>query len=150
MTLSPPSRNRLLLQHAILRLDALHNANKERMCKHIRIRHSTIQFAPDVLDDLEWVGNLSGPLLLNNNLLIRRDKSYVLSNGCMVAHKWMRYTVEPFDVPSRILLQLGLDIVVLPQNPLRQVTPHHFFAGYDPSGVPAYVLKRREVSPILV
>jgi len=44
----------------------------------------------------------------------------------------------------------GLNIAVLPQNPLRQVTHHLLFAGYDPFGVPAHVLKRRHVSSALV
>jgi hypothetical protein len=102
MAHSPPPRNRILLQHAILRLDALHNTDNERILKHIRNPHSTIHSAPDVLDDLEWVGNLSDPLLLNNNLIVRRDISCVLNNGRMVAHNRMGYTVEPFDVPPRI------------------------------------------------
>jgi hypothetical protein len=44
----------------------------------------------------------------------------------------------------------GLDIVVLPQNLLRQVTTHPVFVGHDTSGVPTYVLKRCHVSSSLV
>jgi len=44
----------------------------------------------------------------------------------------------------------GLNISVLPQNPLRQVTHHLLFADHDSSGVPAHVLKRRHVSSALV
>jgi len=44
----------------------------------------------------------------------------------------------------------GLNVAVLPQNPLRHVTHHPYFAGHDPSGVPSYVLKRRHVSSVLV
>jgi len=44
----------------------------------------------------------------------------------------------------------GLNIVVLPQNPPWQVTHHPSFVGYDPSRVPAYVLKRRHDSLVLV
>jgi len=44
----------------------------------------------------------------------------------------------------------NLNIVVLPQNPLRQVTHHLLFIGHDPSGVPAHVLKRHHVSSALV
>jgi len=44
----------------------------------------------------------------------------------------------------------GLNISVLPQSPLGQVTHHLFFAGHDPSGVPAHVLKRCHVSSVLV
>jgi len=43
-----------------------------------------------------------------------------------------------------------MNIVVVPQNSLRQVTHHLLFADHDPSGVPAYVLKRRDVSLVLV
>jgi len=44
----------------------------------------------------------------------------------------------------------GLNISVLPKNPLWQVTHHPLFAGHDPSGVPANVLKRCHVSSVLV
>ena len=37
----------------------------------------------------------------------------------------------------------GLNISILPQNPLRQVTTHPGFTDHDPFGVPSYVLKRR-------
>jgi len=43
-----------------------------------------------------------------------------------------------------------LKISVLPHNPLGQVTHHLLFPSHDPSGVPAHVLKRRHVSPVLV
>jgi hypothetical protein len=44
----------------------------------------------------------------------------------------------------------GLYIVVLPQNPLWKVTHHPVFVGHDPSRVPAYVMKWRHVSSVLV
>jgi len=44
----------------------------------------------------------------------------------------------------------GLNMVLLPQNPLRKLTHHPGFTYHDPSRVPAYVLKRRVVSPSLV
>ena len=43
-----------------------------------------------------------------------------------------------------------LDILVLPKNPLWQVADHPVSASHDPSGVPAYVLKGRDVSSPLV
>jgi len=43
-----------------------------------------------------------------------------------------------------------LNMFVLPQNLLRQVTHHPLFAGHDPSRVPAHVLKRCHVSSVLV
>jgi len=108
MTPSPPPRNRLLLHNYILWPNALHNADKERMCKHIRMRHSTIHSAPDVVNDLEWVGKLSGPLLLNNNLFVRRDMSCVLNNRRRLSEHRVRYTIEPFDVLFRILPRFHL------------------------------------------
>jgi len=44
----------------------------------------------------------------------------------------------------------NLDIAVLPQNPLRQVTAHLGLVGHNQSRVPAYVMKRRKVSSSLV
>ncbi|AES64857.1 hypothetical protein MTR_2g031430 [Medicago truncatula] len=44
----------------------------------------------------------------------------------------------------------GLDIVVLPQNPLRKVMTHPGFTGHNPSRVPSYVMKRSQVSSSLV
>ena len=43
-----------------------------------------------------------------------------------------------------------LDIPVLPKSPLWQVMDPLVFVDHDPSGVPAYVLKGRDVSPSLV
>jgi len=43
-----------------------------------------------------------------------------------------------------------LDIPVLPKNPLWQVTDHPVGAGHDPFGVPAYILKGRDVPSSLV
>ena len=43
-----------------------------------------------------------------------------------------------------------LNMSVLPQHPLRQVTHHPLTVCHDPSGVPAHVLKRRHVSSVLV
>jgi len=93
MAHSLPLRNRLVLHNAILRPDVLHNVDKERMCKHIRMRHNTIHYALDVVNYLEWVGKLSSPLLLNNNLVVRREKSCVLSNMHMLIEHRVRYTV---------------------------------------------------------
>jgi len=66
------------------------------------MRHNTIHSTPDVFNNHEWVGNLSSPLLLNNNLLVRRDMIYVLSNGRRLAEHRMRYTVKPFALPLHI------------------------------------------------
>jgi len=55
--------------------------------------------ASDVVDDLEWIGRMSGPLLLNNNLLVDRSRNIVVRNGRRVDDERMGYTVEPFNVP---------------------------------------------------
>jgi len=50
-------------------------------------------------DDLQWIGRKSGPLLLNENLLVDRYGNHVLKNGSRADDKRMRYTVEPSHVP---------------------------------------------------
>jgi len=50
-------------------------------------------------DDLQWIGRMSDPLMLNNNLLVDRSGSYVLRNGSRADDKRMRYMVEPSHVP---------------------------------------------------
>jgi len=186
-TPTPPLRSRHLLKHAIIGPDALQNAEKKWIWKHMRNPHCTLHFDYDVVDDLEWVGRTSDPLLLNNNLLVYRSGNCVLKNGSRADHKRMGYTVEPFHVPlwmnpllalrdrltplllgkdMNIKLQEGrnhlrwlshrkrsrngLNIAVLPHNPFRQVMHHPGFASHGPSGVPTYVLKRRQVSSALV
>jgi len=62
--------------------------------KHIRMPHCTVHSGFDVVDDLVWVGRLSGPLLLNNNLLVGRDMtrmgiSCVVRNGRRGVHNRM-------------------------------------------------------------
>ena len=44
----------------------------------------------------------------------------------------------------------GLNIYVLPLNPLWQVTHYLLFVGHDPSGVPTHVLKRCHVTSVLI
>jgi len=102
MVPSPPLGNCLLLENVILRMDALQHTGKDRRQKHIRMFHCTLHAGSDVCNNLERVGNLSGTLLLNNNLLVRRSRSCVLSTGRRVTHNSMRYTVEPQHVPLLI------------------------------------------------
>jgi len=163
--------------------------------KHIRMPHCTVQYSSDVVDDLVWVRRIYGPLLLNKNLLVRRDRtrmgiSYVVRNGRRWVQDRMSYPNEPSHVPPKMsprltirnqishLLQAEdmqsklheslshilcrktqnvcrrsgpcLDIPVLPKNPLWQVTDPHVFVDHDPSRVPAYVLKGRNVSSSLI
>ena len=91
-TPTPPLRSRHLLHHAPLGLDALHQANNLlRIMKHIRILHCTVHSDSDVADDLVWVRGLSGPLLLNNNLLVRRDRTRIgISNVVMNGSRGFR------------------------------------------------------------
>ena len=81
--------------------------------ENTRNLHSTFHSASDAVDDLEWVGKLSDPLLLNNNLLVR-DMSCVVSNGHMRAHNRMGYNVEPFDIPHLMLPHLVLQDWITP------------------------------------
>ena len=42
-----------------------------------------------VVDDLQWIGRMSGPLLLNKNLLVDRSGNYILRNGSRADDKRM-------------------------------------------------------------
>ena len=53
----------------------------------------------DIADDLEWVGRMSGLLLIKNNLLVDRSGNYLLRNASRADDKRMSYFVEPCNVP---------------------------------------------------
>jgi len=83
------------------------------------------------------VRDLTTPLLLGNNMQSKLQEGS--SHICWgKRHNRGRRLGNP------------LNMSVLPQNPLRQVTHHLLFAGHDPSRVPAHVLKRCHVSSVLV
>jgi len=42
-----------------------------------------------VADDLQWIGRMSGPLMLNKNLLVDRSGNHVLRNGSRADDKRM-------------------------------------------------------------
>jgi len=94
-THTPHPRSRHLLHHAPLGQDALHQThNLLWIMKHNRMPHCTVHSGSDVVDDLVWVGRMSGPLLLNKNLLVRRDRtrrglSCVVRNGRRGVHNRM-------------------------------------------------------------
>jgi hypothetical protein len=44
----------------------------------------------------------------------------------------------------------GMNIAILPENPLWQVKAHHRTVGHDPTRVPTYVMERHEILLILV
>ena len=94
-TSTPPPRSRHLLQHAPLRLYVLHQANNLLwIMKHSRMRHCTVHSSSNVADDLVWVERMSGLLLHNKNLPVRRDRTRrgincVVMNGCRRVHNKM-------------------------------------------------------------
>jgi len=92
--------------------------------------HCTIHYGSDVQNNLEWVGKLSGPLLLNNNLLARRDMTYVIINGRRLVENRMRYTVEPSDVPLLILPQIPLPCLSTPLR-LSKDMDHKILRGHN-------------------
>ena len=119
-TPTPPPQNRHLLQHAPLRLYALHQAkNLLWITKQIRMPHCTVHSGSDVADDLIWVGRMYDPLLLNNNLLVWRDKTrmginFVVRNGRKGVHNMMWYSNEPSHVPPRMVSQLVIRNQITP------------------------------------
>jgi len=95
-----------LLQNAPLGLDALHHAKNLWIIKHIKMPHCTVTSGYDVADDLVWVERMSGPLLLNNNLLVGRDRTRMgisceVRNGRKGFNR-MWYSNEPSHVPPRM------------------------------------------------
>jgi len=83
------------------------------------------------------VQDLTTPLLLGNDMhsKLQEGSSHICWGK---RHNRTRRSGNP------------LNMSVLPQNPLRQVTHHLLFVGHDPSRVPTHVLKRRHVSSVLV
>ena len=62
--------------------------------KHSKMRHCTVHSGSDVADDLVWVERVFGPLLLDKNLLVRRDRTRrgincVVRNGRRGVHNKM-------------------------------------------------------------
>ena len=138
--------------------------------------------ASHAANDLQWIRRMSGPLLVNKNILVDRSRNDNVRLWSGVDDKRMGYTVEPPNVPIWMLprlivwdlvtplllandvlskLQEGsshiwwgkrqnrsrrsgkdLNISVLLQNLLRQVTHHLLVVVHDPSGVPAHVVKK--------
>jgi hypothetical protein len=93
---TPHPDNRPLLHHAIILLDAHQHIVIVWMC--FRILECSLDFGGDVPNKLEWIGKLSHILLLNNKLLNRRHRRWVLKNGRRLAHNRMRDIVEPSHV----------------------------------------------------
>ena len=175
MTPTPPPWNLLMVKNTILGPGALQNAEKEWIWNHMWNLHRMLHSVSHAADDLQWIKRLSGPLLVNKNILVDRSGKDNVGLWSRVDDKRMGYTVEPPNISIWMLSRLvvrdwvtslllgndiqsklqegsshicwgkrqnrsrrsenGLNIFVLPQNPLRQVTHHLLFAGHDPSGV---------------
>ena len=57
----------------------------------------------DVLYDLKWVGTVSGTLLLNNDLLIKRPRKWYNNHLCRWGHNQMRDSIEPCNAPPSVI-----------------------------------------------
>jgi len=93
---TPHADNRPHLDHAKILLDVYQHTAIVWMW--VRILQCSLDFGGDVPNNMEWVENLSCIFLLNNKLLIRRPRRWVLNNGQGLTHNRMRDTVEPSDV----------------------------------------------------
>jgi len=52
-----------------------------------------------VADDLQWIERMSGPVLVNKNILVDRSRHDNVRLWSRVDDKRMEYTVEPPNVP---------------------------------------------------
>jgi len=50
-------------------------------------------------DDLQWIGRMSGPVLVNNNILVDMSQHDNVKVWSRVDDERMGYTVEPPNVP---------------------------------------------------
>jgi len=55
--------------------------------------------ASDAADDLQWIRRMSGPLLVNKNILVDRSRHDIVSLWSRVDDERMGYTVESPNVP---------------------------------------------------
>ena len=55
--------------------------------------------ASDAADDLQWIKRMSGPLLVNKNILVDRSRHDIVSLWSRVDDERMGYTVESPNVP---------------------------------------------------
>jgi len=69
MTPRPPPWNRLLVKHTIIGPEALQNAQKEWIWNHVWNLHRLLHSGSHAADDLQWIGRMSDPLLVNKNIL---------------------------------------------------------------------------------
>lgn len=55
--------------------------------------------ASDAADDMQWIRRMSGPLLVNKNILVHRSRHDNVRLWSRVDDERMGYTVEPPNVP---------------------------------------------------
>jgi len=122
MAPGPPPRSRLLLDNAIIRPNEIHG--KTILCTP---SGTSIVCPPVLMTPLRLGKGMDHEILKGDNHI-----HWIKSPN---RHKRSRN---------------GLTIAILLENPLRQVKTHPVFVGYDPTGEPTDVLKRRDVSSILV
>lgn len=70
MTPRPPPRNLLIVKHAIIGPEPLQVAEEEWIRNHLWNLHRMLQSASHAADDLQRVERMSGPLLVNKNILV--------------------------------------------------------------------------------
>jgi len=58
-----------------------------------------LHFVSHAADDLQWIGRMSDPLLVNNNILVDRSGKDNVGLWSRVDDKRMRYIVEPPNIP---------------------------------------------------
>lgn len=55
--------------------------------------------ASDAADDLQWIGRMSGPLLVNKNILVHRSQHDNVRLWSRFDDERIGYTVEPPNAP---------------------------------------------------
>ena len=114
MTPRPPSGNLLMVKHAILGPEALQNAEEEWIWNHLWNLHRMLHSVSHAANDLQWIGRMSGPLLVDENILVERSRHDNVRLWSRVDDKWMGYTVEPPNVPIWMLPKLVVQDLTTP------------------------------------
>jgi len=58
-----------------------------------------LHFVTHAANDLQWIGKMSGPVLVNKNILVDGSRDDNVRLWSRVDDKRMGYTVEPPNVP---------------------------------------------------
>jgi hypothetical protein len=65
-----------------------------------------IHFASQAGNDLQWIGRMFGPLLVNKNILVDTSRHDNIRLWSRVDDERMGYTVEPPNIPIKMLSRL--------------------------------------------